>query len=133
MAIPATSATSSATADARGLSMTHAGGAARDAYEHALTDFHGYYGNPLATIDGALEAAPDFVMGHALRAGMLLTSSEKAALPLAATSVQRMEALASGANDRERRHARAARGLAEEFFDSGKVLARLLRAVEAAA
>lgn len=97
------------TLDARGLGMTHASAAARDAYEHALTQFHSYFGNPLATIDGALAEAPDFFMGHALRAGMLLTSTEKAALPLAATSVACMETLAPQATDRERRHAQAAR------------------------
>ena len=37
-------------------------------YETAADQFHSYFGNPLATIDEALAADPQFVMGHCLRA-----------------------------------------------------------------
>ena len=44
-------------------------------YEAAADQFHSYFGNPLATIDEALQADPHFIMGHCLRAGMLLTAA----------------------------------------------------------
>ena len=77
-------------------------------YEAAADQFHSYFGNPLATIDDALQADPHFIMGHCLRAGMLLTATEKGALPLARESVKAAEALSHRANDRERGHLAAA-------------------------
>jgi tetratricopeptide (TPR) repeat protein len=50
-----------------------------DAYDRAVELFHGYYGDPLAILDVALEADPAFAMGHLAKAGMLLTSTEKPA------------------------------------------------------
>src|SRR5688572_32834038 len=73
-------------------------------YETAADQFHSYFGNPLATIDDALQADPQFIMGHCLRAGMVLTATEKGALPLARESVKAAEALSHRANDRERGH-----------------------------
>ena len=85
-------------------------------YEAAADQFHSYFGNPLATIDEALAADPQFVMGHCLRAGMLLTATEKGALPLARASVEAAESLGRVANDRERGHIAAARAwLAGDF------------------
>jgi tetratricopeptide (TPR) repeat protein len=89
-------------------------------YEQALTSFHGYYGNPLATIDAALAVDPQFLAGHALRAGLLLTSSEKRAVPELRATVERAEALiAAGAgNARERAHVGAARAWLDGDFAS---------------
>ena len=78
-------------------------------YEAAADQFHSYFGNPLATIDEALAADPHFIMGHCLRAGMLLTSTEKGALPLARASVETAESVGHLANDRERGHIAAVR------------------------
>jgi len=102
-------------------------------YEAAADQFHSYFGNPLAAIDDALAADPRFIMGHCLRAGMVLTATEKAALPLARASVEAVESLWHLANDRERGHVAAARawmaGGAEGPFPetgSAKTKAQLL-------
>jgi len=79
-----------------------------DAYERAQTLFHGYYGDPLGIIDGALADDPVFVMGHVLRAGMLITASDKCVEPMLRESVEAAEGLYDIANERERRHIAAA-------------------------
>jgi len=83
--------------------------AALERYEAARDQFHSYFGNPLGAIDEALAADPKFVMGHCLRAGMLVTCSEKGALPLARASVEAVESVWHAANERERGHIAAAR------------------------
>src|SRR5262245_13008023 len=93
----------------RGVPVSTKNQASLDRYQAVRDQFHGYFGNPLAAIDEALAADPQFVMGHCLRAGMLVTSTEKAAQPLARASVDAVEAVWHTANDRERAHAAAAR------------------------
>src|SRR5262245_33190657 len=95
--------------DRRGVPVSTANRDSLDCYESAADQFHSYFGNPLATIDEALAADPHFIMGHCLRAGMLLTTSEKGALPLALASVEAAETLGRRANDRERGYIAAAR------------------------
>ena len=88
-------------------------------YETAADQFHSYFGNPLATIDEALAADPQFVMGHCLRAGMLLTATEKGALPLARASVEAARRwVGTCANDRERGHIAAARAWLDGDFEA---------------
>ena len=87
-------------------------------YETAADQFHSYFGNPLATIDEALAADPQFVMGHCLRAGMLLTATEKGALPLARASVDAASSMGRLANDRERGHIAAARAWLDADFET---------------
>ncbi|MGD9538667.1 MAG: tetratricopeptide repeat protein [Alphaproteobacteria bacterium] len=95
--------------DLRGDPVSTANRASLDGYEKALAEFNCYVGDPLATINGVLEADPSFVMGHALRAHLLLLSTEKAAEPELRKSVEAAEALSNHANERERGHVRAAR------------------------
>jgi hypothetical protein len=95
--------------DSRGVPVSTRNRASLAGYEAAADRFHSYFGDPLATIDGALAADPRFIMGHCLRAGMLLTTTEKGALPLARASVAAAESLSHLANDRERGHIAAAR------------------------
>lgn len=78
-------------------------------YEQALVQFHSYFGDPVATIDQALVEAPDFVLGHAFRATMLLLLSERRSFPEIRASVEAAERLLPKANDRERGLVRAAR------------------------
>ncbi|OZI63301.1 tetratricopeptide repeat protein [Bordetella genomosp. 11] len=80
-----------------------------EGYETAQSLFHGYYGDPLGVIDAVLARDPEFVMGHALRAGMLITASDQCVQSMLRDSVQAAESLHAAANERERRHTAAAR------------------------
>ena len=104
--------------DHLGLPVTGGSGRAVAGYEQALTLFHGFYGNPLAVIDAVLADDPEFLAGHALRAGLLVTSTEKRAVPELQGTVERAEALiARGAgNARERAHIAAARAWLDGEF-----------------
>ncbi len=97
------------TVDYRDVPISNSDAGALAGFERALAGFNSYFGNPLAEIDAVLAAHPDFAMAHCLRAGMLLTATEKSALPLALASVRAVESAWARANDRERRHALAAR------------------------
>ncbi len=87
-----------------------------DRYETAVELLNGFFADPLAEIDRALAEDPEFVMGHCLRAGLFLISTEKAAEPELRRSIAAAEALAGRANDRERGHIAAARAWAEGDF-----------------
>lgn len=54
--------------DSRGLAVSTQNAAALERYEPAARQTHGYFGNPLATLDEVLAEDPDFGMAHALRA-----------------------------------------------------------------
>ena len=71
-------------------------------YERALTQYRSYVGDPVATIEQALETAPDFVRGHVLRAMVLMTFSEHRFAERARVSVSSAEALLPRANESER-------------------------------
>jgi len=79
-----------------------------DRYETAAQLLHGYYGDPLAAIDRALEEDPEFIMGHCLRAGLMVMSTEKGAEPMLQKSVRAAQGLVHRANARERGHIAAA-------------------------
>jgi len=93
--------------DARGLSVSGASAKSLEVYERALRALNIYRGDPLAIIDEALGAQPDFAMGHILRAQVQVTMWERSVLPGIRESVARLEALHGAMNDRERRHAGA--------------------------
>lgn len=88
------------------------------AYEKAQILFLGYYGDPLGVIDQALANNPVFVMGHVLRAGMMITASDQCVEPLLRESVEAAEGLHDIANPRERRHTAAARAWLNGEFSS---------------
>jgi len=102
--------------DARGLPVSTNRRRSLEGYEHALTLLHGYFGDPLAVIDAVLAEDPQFVLGHALRAGMLITASDRTVEPLLKESVEAAESLSDAANDRERRHIAAARAWLDGDF-----------------
>jgi len=82
-----------------------ASGATPDAIAHfdqALGEFNVYRGDPVATIDRALAAAPGFVMAHVLKAYLLGLATE----PQAAAQASQIVAGARGLpmDDRERSH-----------------------------
>ncbi|QYY28074.1 tetratricopeptide repeat protein [Cupriavidus pinatubonensis] len=105
-----------ATVDSRGLEVSTGNARSLEQFDAALHLLNGYYGDPLAAIDEALAEAPDFAMGHALRAGLMVTSGDGTAEPMLRESVEAGEALHAGANDRERRHIAAARAWLDRSF-----------------
>ena len=103
--------------DSRGVSVSTDNRMSLDRYERALGLLHSYFNDPLAAIDEALAEDPGFVMGHCFRAGLLTTTTDKAAEPMLRESVAAGEALAVKGNDRERRHLAAARAWLDGDFE----------------
>ncbi len=93
--------------DSRGVSVSSGNPKSMAVYEAALGAFNVYRGDPVAIIDEALAADPDFVMGHVLRAGVLATMWERSVVPKVAASLARLKDLHNRSNERERRHAHA--------------------------
>ncbi|WP_439686510.1 Tetratricopeptide repeat protein [Cupriavidus oxalaticus] len=102
--------------DSRDLAVSTQNARSVELYETALRLLNGYYGDPLGVIDTALDADPGFAMGHALRAGLMLTAGDGTAEPMLRDSVEAGEALA-GLNERERRHLAAARAWLDGEFE----------------
>jgi len=103
--------------DSCGVSVSTDNRTSLDRYERARDLLHSYFNDPLATIDETLAEDPGFVMGHCFRAGLLTTTTDKAAEPMLRESVEAGEALAVNANDRERRHLAAARAWLDGDFE----------------
>ncbi|EON19809.1 hypothetical protein C265_10396 [Cupriavidus sp. GA3-3] len=103
--------------DSRDLPVSTQNARSVEQYETALQLLNGYYGDPLAAIDTALAADPDFAMGHALRAALMVTSGDGTAEPMLRQSVEAGEARHARANDRERRHIAAARAWLDGEFE----------------
>ena len=93
--------------DRRGVALSACDSASLDTYERALSAFNIYRGDPVAIIDEALKAAPDFVSGEIFRAYMHVGLWEESAVAEVEAGLGRLEALAANSNDRERAHAAA--------------------------
>ena len=91
--------------DAHGYQLTGCNSEAQVLLDQGLTQFRCLRTDPLATAEAALEASPELVMGHVLRAWLYLLGTEAAAVPVARASMER--ALALPHNDREGRHIQA--------------------------
>lgn len=92
------------TTDARGVPVSMSDPGALEILEQAIREFQSYAGDPIATIDRALETRPDFALGHALKAAALIGYGEQRFAELARSSVAALEGLIERgvANDRER-------------------------------
>jgi tetratricopeptide (TPR) repeat protein len=113
--------------DARDVTVSCGNRKALDLYETALRQYHSYVGDPIATIDQALAEAPEFALGHAFRAGVLMMFSEQRFVPEARASVAAAEALSSQANERERLLTRAAHRLVDgDWNEACRVYDRVL-------
>jgi tetratricopeptide (TPR) repeat protein len=98
-----------------------------DLYERALAQYQSYVGDPIATIDEALAQSPDFVLGHAFKAMVLMTFGERRFAESARVSVTSAEALLGRATPRERGLIAAARALVDgDWSRACAVLDRLL-------
>lgn len=83
---------------------TLSGGTARavDRLEQAFHQHRCFAADTLALAEAAVQDAPDLVMGHALRAWLMLSAADGHAVPLARESLR--AALALPHDDREARH-----------------------------
>ena len=97
--------------DSRGLPVSTESDAALESYEKAVLETHGYFGNPLESLDAALAEDPDFAMAHALKADLAVMSSEQGALPLIRQGIEAFDRIGDRATARERAHIAAAREL----------------------
>ena len=88
--------------DARDITMSGATANSAELYEKALTQFQCYVGDPIETIDSALAEAPDFAMGHLLRAAVLTTLAERSVIPEIDASLEAVAALSGRTTERER-------------------------------
>jgi len=95
--------------DSRGLAVSTQSRSSLQALEQAVDLSCGFYLDPVATIHEALAADPSFAMGHCLRAGLVIMSSDRMLLPLLVESIEAVESSGMRANERERAHAAAAR------------------------
>ncbi|WP_198377439.1 tetratricopeptide repeat protein [Neoroseomonas rubea] len=87
--------------------------AAAERLDGAIAKFHAYLADPIADIDALLAEEPDCVMGHAIRAGILATTTDKAFDAELQSSLAAAQRLAPRANARERAYIAAARHFAE--------------------
>jgi len=94
--------------DSAGLITSTGDAASLEHFEQALASLFRSDGNALPVIERALEHDPIFAAGHCLRAGALVLSGGDTHAAALAASVAAIEGN-SGANERERRHAAAAR------------------------
>ena len=95
--------------DSRGVPVSTQSTASLQQYERAMELTAGYFVDPMSTIRVAIDADPDFAMGHCLQAALIVTSTDRSLTPMLTMSVEAVEALGKRANDRERAHAAAAR------------------------
>jgi tetratricopeptide (TPR) repeat protein len=95
--------------DSRGVPVSTSSRTLLQQYEHALELSVSYTLDPLAVIQAAIDAEPQFAAGHCVRAGLMVMSSDRMAAPLLSQSIEAVENLGKRANERERAHAAAAR------------------------
>ena len=90
--------------DNRGVALSTSDRDLLSLYERALDLSLSYFVDPFATVQTALDADPSFAMGHCLRAGMIVMSSDRTYVPLLEESIEAVERLGKRANGRERAH-----------------------------
>lgn len=95
--------------DARGMTLTTTDRAAADLYDTAVLEFAAFTGDPVATLDKALEADPTFAEALAAKAALFCTTSEQPLDAETAGLVAAIEVMGSAAGEGARRHAAAAK------------------------
>jgi len=113
--------------DARGLAVSTSSANALEHFEAGLTQFHTYTGDPLATMQQALQADPEFALAHLFNAFAMYTASEKRYLPAVRESLATASALRAKMNSRERDLLDAAELLtAGKWHDASRALDSIL-------
>ena len=109
------------TKDSAGYAVSGAGPESLAAYEKAARELRCLVGDPVASVQVAIEASPAMTMAHALNAWLHLLGTEPGGLPVARASVQ--AAKAGFADDRERGHLQAIEHVVEgRWREAGRVL-----------
>lgn len=103
--------------DIRGVEVATNDPGALAAYERAVDLMHAYEGDPLGVIDAALARDPSFVLGHCLKAALVIGATERRLEPLLREAVETGERYAPAAGARERAHLAAARAWLEGDAD----------------
>src|SRR5690554_522836 len=103
--------------DIRGHQLTGATDASLKHFEQASRQLTLFSGDPVTTVDAAIKESPDFIMAHALRAWLLILTSEAAMLPIARDSFD--AARAQKSNRREQMHLHAIEHLLEGRWYAG--------------
>ena len=93
--------------DSAGYNLSGATQTSLAAFEQASHELRCYIGDPVASVQRALEASPAMTMAHALKAWLYLLGTEPAGLDVARECLRTAAALP--ANERERAHLQAAR------------------------
>jgi hypothetical protein len=107
--------------DSVGYQVTGASARGLSALEQGLQELRCFIGDPVGTVERALEDSPELVMGHVLKAYLHLLGTEPDGLPVARSAHHAAQALP--ATDRERRHVQAIGHLAEgRWRAAGRVL-----------
>jgi len=102
--------------DACGVPLSSGNRASIDRHEAAIGMLLGRPGDPNAAVAATLAEDPHFVMGHCLRAALLVMSADEAMEPALREYLAATDGLTRRANDRERRHIAAAQAwLARDF------------------
>jgi tetratricopeptide (TPR) repeat protein len=103
--------------DPRGCPTGTASGVAVAQMEQALESMLSYFGDPLAALERAQEADPQWAHVHTVRAGLLLTAGEFEAARQARDELAAAARLADRANDREKAHIAAAQAAGDGDWD----------------
>ena len=100
-----------------------ASGTAIEHYDQALHELQCYIGDPVGSIDRALEDSPAFVMGHVLRGYLHLLGTESAGLQVARAAHQAAIEAALPVTSGERAHIEAMGCLIKgHWHDAGRIL-----------
>jgi hypothetical protein len=107
--------------DIHGHDLTGASAASAEAYERAAGEFRLYRGDPVASVQAAIDASPRFAMAHLLKAWLHLLGTEPSGLAVARAS---LDAVADAPlSARERGHATAIEHLAAgRWHDASRVM-----------
>lgn len=106
--------------DRHGLPLSTGDGRAVARYDAALGLLNRFDADPLAEIEAALAETPDFVMGHAFRAALMVMGCEPGLVPELRRSVAAAEALSGLATEREFAHICAARAWGDGAFETAR-------------
>lgn len=93
--------------DSRGLEMSTDSGEAVSRFDRAVESYLKYHLDTMTLASGALDADPDFVMGHCLKGYLMMAGANPAHRPAIAASLTAAQAGAVTATPREQRHVAA--------------------------